>query len=115
MYVMLTAGTTLSRFGVIPLNSPLTPSFLTVLCATSQIPLYVGGCNTVPWAWSLVRRRLIGYTTLAPKAPENAPMQPVANEPGRASSSWHPRILAFRRAIVDLRNSNVDRSIAEYG
>ena len=37
-YVIDTAGTTFNRLGVIPLNSPRTPSPFTVLTATSHIP-----------------------------------------------------------------------------
>ena len=34
-----------------------------------------------------VRRKLIGYTTVAPKAPEKPPISAVEKDPGSASSS----------------------------
>jgi hypothetical protein len=59
-YVILTAGTTFSRFGVMPLNSPLHPSPFTVFTHTSTIPVYVGGWIAVPWLCKRVRSKLSG-------------------------------------------------------
>lgn len=43
-----TAGTTLSRFGVNPLNNPRKPSPWIVCRVTSNTPVYVRGCEVVP-------------------------------------------------------------------
>lgn len=89
-HVILSAGATFSRFGVRPLYKPLHPSLFIVLFVASQIPVYVGGCITVPCVCNRVRTTFSGYTTDAPNAPDDAPMMPVAMLPGFASSSWQP-------------------------
>lgn len=110
-------GYTFNRFGVSPLNSPLTPSCLIVRRNTSANPSYSYGNSAVPWACNRVlytirkkklrcTRRFIGKTTEAPMLPLIAPMHNTTKLPTMSFSTTpiHTRFSLLVRTILSLHS-----------
>ena len=66
-------GATFSRFGTIPLYSPLKPSVVTICFIASPMPAYLYPMPLIVLIWNRLLKTSKGYVIVCATAPETAP------------------------------------------